>query len=154
MSKPCDNCSEPIKTGTDSTKAGKPCKYDNACTTQNFLANISVKFQSGSTGSFSFTFNSIPATNTGNMPRHDDFKSKYLQAWKKWIVKRPEFPNIKTNQVIQTKTSITTVNDWDIVDPTSNPKSCKNCTFTTAFFAKLCGCWQKSISGAETCGSC
>ena len=118
MSKPCGNC--PDQDQSKNTKSGKPCKYSIACNTQNFQANIAVKFQQGSTGSFSFTFNSIPATNTANIPRHDDFKSKYLEAWKKWIVTRPEFPNIKTNQVIETKTTISVVNDFDIIDFSSS----------------------------------
>lgn len=137
----CDNC----------TDKDLSCKFENACTNQKFKADIAVTFQSGSTGSFSFTFDSIPSVNTGNLPRHPKFKEKYSEAWKRWIVNRPEFKNIRKNQVIRVKTSVTTVNDWDIIDydNDSSLKGCKYCTFSAAG-KKQCGC--NTYFGG--CGSC
>jgi len=133
---PCNNCDN----------KDSPCKFDNACTNQKFKAEIAVTFQSGSTGSFSFTFNSIPSVNTGNLPRHPKFREKYFEAWKRWIVKRPEFKNIRKNQVVRVKTSVTIVNDWDIIPYDNSLKglNCKTCSFS------VFGC----KTGLGGCGGC
>lgn len=129
---PCSNCDEKTK-----SKSG--------CKNNKFTSTVKVNFKSGKTGSFTFSFNSIPDINTCNAPKNDDFEKAYLKAYKQFMAN--SYKSNKSTDIVESlQTSIN--------NSFATSLNCLCCVCNTPGFLG-CGCTNNcgSEKSPTNCGS-